>query len=78
MRTAELSATFTDRAAAAVNVGDYACAFAAEAETEAAKFLLLKGAVSYYVRGEAYDKAADCIATMQSAISNLTPDAVAA
>ena len=65
-----------DKTAAAVKVGDDSCAFAAEAETEAAKFLLLKGAVNYYVRGEAYDKAADCIATMQSAISNLTPDAV--
>ena len=66
-----------DKVAAAVIVGDRSSAFAAEAETEAAKFLLLKGAVNYYVRGEAYDKAADCIATMQSAISNLTPDAVA-
>ena len=66
-----------DKTAAAVSVGDRSSAFAAEAETEAAKFLLLKGAVNYYVRGEAYDKAADCIATMQSDISNLTPDAVA-
>ena len=65
-----------DKVAAAVVVGDRSSAFAAEAETEAAKFLLLKGAVSYYVRGEAYDKAADCIATMQSAISNLAPDAI--
>ena len=66
-----------DKTAAAVKVGDRSCAFAAEAETEAAKFLLLKGAVNYYVRGEAYDKAADCIATMQSDIANLTPDAIA-
>ena len=66
-----------DKTAAAVIVGDRSSAFAAEAETEAAKFLLLKGAVNYYVRGEAYDKAADCIATMQSAIGNLAPDAVA-
>ena len=67
----------TDKTAAAVNVGDYACAFAAEAETEAAKLLLLKGAVVFYVRGEAYDKAADSIATMQSAVSNLSPEVVA-
>jgi formylglycine-generating enzyme required for sulfatase activity len=67
----------TDKTVAAVNVGDRACAFAAEVETEAAKFLLLKGAVSFYVRGEAYDKAADCIATMQSDIGNLSPDVVA-
>lgn len=66
-----------DKTSAAVNVGERACAFAAEAETDAAKFLLLKGAVNYYVRGEAYDKAADCIATMQADISNLSPDAVA-
>lgn len=65
-----------DKTAGAVTVGDRASTFAFEAETEAAKFLLLKGAVNYYVRGEAYDKAADCIATMQSGISNLSPDAV--
>ncbi|MCR5838198.1 MAG: formylglycine-generating enzyme family protein [Kiritimatiellae bacterium] len=65
-----------DRTAAAAVVGERASAFAAEAETEAAKFLLLKGAINYYVRGEAYDKAADCIATMQSDIAALTPDAV--
>ena len=69
--------TASDKVAAAVVVGDRSCAFAAEAETEAAKFILLKGAVTYYVRGEAYDKAADCIAKMQSDISDLTPDAIA-
>ena len=66
-----------DKTAAAISVGDRSCAFAAEAETEAAKFLLLKGAVNYYVRGESYDKAADCIATMQSDIASLAPEAVA-
>ena len=66
----------SDKTAAAVKVGDESCAFASEAETEAVKFLLLKGAVNYYVRGEAYDKAADCIDTMQAGISNLTPDVV--
>ena len=66
----------SDKTAAAVKVGDESCAFASEAETEAVKFLLLKGAVNYYVRGEAYDKAADCIDTMQAGISNLTPDAI--
>ena len=67
----------SDKAAAAVKVGDSSFAFAAEAETEAAKFLLLKTAVSYYALGESYDKAADCIASMQASISDLTPDAVA-
>ena len=66
-----------DKTAGAVTVGNRASSFAAEAETEASKFLLLKGAVNYYVRGEAYEKAADCIATMQSAISNLPPEVVA-
>ena len=66
-----------DKTAAAISVGERSCAFAAEAETEAAKFLLLKGALSYYVRGEAYDKAADCIATMQANIGSLAPDVVA-
>lgn len=67
----------TDKTAGAVKVGDNSCAFAAEAETEAVKFLLLKGAVNYYVRGEAYDKAADCIAKMKTDIKDLTPDAIA-
>ena len=67
----------TDKTVGAVKVGDNSCAFAAEAETEAVKFLLLKGAVNYYVRGEAYDKAADCIAKMKTDIKDLTPDAIA-
>ena len=65
-----------DVTAGAVAVGDRARTFAAEAETEAAKFLLLKGAVNYYVRGEAYDKAADVIAAMQTEIKDFTPDVV--
>ena len=66
----------TDKTAGAVKVGENSCTFADEAETEAVKFLLLKGAVSYFVRGEAYDKAADCIAKMQSEIKDLTPETV--
>ena len=66
----------TDKTAGAVKVGENSCTFADEAETEAVKLLLLKGAVSYFVRGEAYDKAADCIAKMQSEIKDLTPETV--
>ena len=41
----------------AAEVGAKAVEYAREAETEAAKFMLLKGAITYYSHAEEYDKA---------------------
>jgi len=66
-----------DKTAAAVKVGDTSSQFANSAETEAAKFLLLKGAVNFYTRGEAYDKAADMVAALQTGVKDVPPDVIA-
>ena len=55
-------------------VGDTSVKYAQEASTEAAKFLLLKGAISYYVRGESYDKAADAVGALREAVPDVPPD----
>lgn len=71
------SATAKDKTAAAVKVGDASSGFAKAAETESARFLLLKGAVNFYTRGEAYDKAADAVATLQATVKDVTPAVIA-
>lgn len=71
------NASAKDKAAAAVKVGDVSSEFAKSAETEAAKFLLLKGAVSFYARGEAYDKAADAVVELQRSVKDVTPSLIA-
>ena len=45
----------------AVEVGEAALGYAEKAETEAAKFVLFKGALQYFVRGKDYDKAAGAV-----------------
>lgn len=54
----------------AVEVGDGAVELVAETDSDAAKFVLLKGAVFYYTRAKAYDKATDAI----ESIMELAPD----
>ena len=66
-----------EKTAAAVKVGDTSSEFAKAAETEAARFLLLKGAVNFYTRGEAYDKAADAVAALQTTVKDVTPAVIA-
>ncbi len=57
-----------------VEVGDAAVAFSKEAETEAMKYVLLKGALEYYVRGKDYDKAADAAEAMRNSVKDLAPE----
>jgi len=71
------AAAYKEKSAAAVKVGDASSEFAKAAETEAAKFLLLKGAVSFYVRGEQYDKAADTVAALQREVKDVPPAVIA-
>lgn len=54
-------------------VGDAAMSLAKDAEGEAAKLALFKGAVTYYARGKAYDKAADAIETIVYEVSDVPP-----
>ena len=56
-----------------VAVGDAALALAKDAKGEAAKLVLLKGAVSYYARGKEYEKVAEAVETIMSEIADVTP-----
>jgi len=55
-------------------VGDKAVEFSGEAETPAGKYLLLKGAVAYYVRDKSYDKAADTIELIMEQFPDIEPE----
>ena len=67
-------AAYKAKSKKAEEVGDTSVKYAQEASTEAAKFLLLKGAISYYVRGESYDKAADAVNALREAVPDVPPD----
>ena len=54
-------------------VGDAAMALAKDAQGEAAKFALFKGAVTYYARGKAYEKAADSVEAIMAEVSDVPP-----
>lgn len=58
----------------AAEVGAKAVEYSREAETEAAKFLLLKGAITYYSMAEDYDKAADAVDELASVVKDIPPD----
>ena len=61
----------------AAEVADAAVAFAAETETEAAKFMLYRSSIPYYVRGEAYDKAAEAVTLLKSNVKDVPAEVVA-
>ena len=62
----------------ASELADAVMEYASEAETEAAKFLLLRGAVSYYARDKKYDRAADAVVALRSSVSDIPPDQLSA
>jgi len=70
-------AEFKAKKKTAAEVGEVSVQFAEKAETEAAKYLLYKGAVSYLTRGEEYDKAADAALALQSAIPDIPAEDMA-
>ena len=57
----------------ALEVGDRAMEFVAESNTQAAKFVLLKGAVHYYALAKEYDKTADAIESITKLVPDLPP-----
>ena len=59
-------------------VGDAAFDFVKDAKGEAAKFVLLKGAIHFYSLAKNFDKVADALEAMQSQIKDLPPSEVAA
>ena len=67
---------FRARKISAAEIGDKALALADEAESLAAKFVLLKGAVFYYTRDKEYDKVADVIKLIMELVPDIPPRAL--
>ena len=62
----------------AKEVGDAAVGLAMDAKGEAAKYILLKGAIHYYALAKEFDRVADTLETMRLAVKDLPePDVVA-
>ena len=55
-------------------VGDKALELAESAESEAAVFVCMRGAVYYYTRDKAYDKAADAIEAIMNKFPDIPPE----
>ena len=60
-----------------VEVAESAMALADQADSEAAKLLLMKGAFNLYVRAGEFDKAIETLQSLQTAIPDIPPDNVA-
>ena len=69
-----LVADFRAKKKTAVEVGDAAMAYAKEANTEAAKFLLLKGAIWYFAQAKEDAKAVAAIAALGEQVKDLPPE----
>ncbi len=61
----------------AKEVGDAAVSLAEKAEGEAAKYVLLKGAIHYYALAKEYDLAADALESIRAAVKDFPDDEVA-
>ena len=69
-----LVADFRAKKKTAAEVGDVAMTYAREANTEAAKFLLLKGAIWYFAQAKEDAKAVAAIAALGTEVKELPPE----
>ena len=69
-----LVADFKAKKKTAAEVGDVAMTYAKEANTEAAKFLLLKGAIWYFAQAKEDAKAVAAIAALTEQVKDLPPE----
>ena len=67
---------YTANRKSANEVGDAAFHFVKDAQTEAAKYVLLKGAIHYYSLARNFDKVADALEALCAQISDVSPDEV--
>jgi len=70
-------ADYKAKTKSAVEVADASVKFAESAKSEAAQYLFLRGAVNYYVQGNAYGKAADVVEQLKSKIKDVPPSDIA-
>ena len=69
-----LVADFKAKKKTAVEVGEMAMAYAKGADSEAAKFLLLKGAIWYFAQAKEDAKTVAAIAALGEQVKNLPPE----
>ena len=69
-----LVADFRAKKKTAAEVGDVAMTYAKEANTEAAKFLLLKGAIWYFAQAKEDAKAVAAIAALTEQVKDIPPE----
>ena len=74
---APVMADFKSKAKTAVEVADASVAFADSAKSEAARFLFLRGAVSYYVKDGEFGKAADAVEALKAKVKDVPPAEIA-
>lgn len=61
----------------AKDVAETAVNFVKDAEEESTKFLLLKGAITFFTRAGEYDKAADVIDMLKAELKDIPPETIA-
>ena len=69
-------ADYKAKAKTVVEVADISVGFAKSAKSEAAQFLFLRGAASYYAKGGDFGKAADTIEELKAKVSNVPPSEI--
>ena len=66
-------ADYKAKTKSAAEVADVSIGFAESAKSEAARYLLLRGAVSFYVRSGEYGKAADTVEKLKADVKDVPP-----
>ena len=61
----------------AADVADASVAFAESAKNEATRFLFLRGAISFYIKGGEYGKAADTVEKLKANVTDVPPSEIA-
>ena len=61
----------------AVDVADASVSFAESAKNEATRFLFLRGAISFYIKGGEYGKAADTVEKLKANVTDVPPSEIA-
>ena len=69
-------AEYKAKAKTEVEVADVSVAFAESSKNEAAKFLFLRRAVMYYVKGGEFGKAADTVDAIKAKVKNVPPSEI--
>ena len=69
-------AEYKSKTKTAAEVADVSVAFADSSKSDAAKFLFLRGAVSFYIRGGEFGKAADSVDAIKAKVKDVPPSEI--